>query len=133
MTEYQGNSKTQESKRALKGASKSFLVSRSAKTVIDGYVNQVKLHVKVLIESQLKEMKSTKAIMTLNLRWKKPVKLAITLNVTGENLNGAQDRGDGIGDNYIRLKMSFKSLIVEFFEVSNIKEPMQHVFTPIKM
>ena len=44
-------------------------------------------------------MKSTKAIMTLNLRWKKPVKLAITLNVTGENLNGAQDRGDDIGDN----------------------------------
>ena len=44
-------------------------------------------------------MKSTKAIMTLNLRWKKPVKLAITLNVTGENLNGAQDRWDGIGDN----------------------------------
>lgn len=99
MTEYQGNSKTQENKRALKGAYQSFLVSRSAKTVIDGYVNQVKLHVKVLIESRLKEMKSTKAIMKLNLRWKKPVKLAITLNVTGENLNAAQDRGDDIGDN----------------------------------
>ena len=43
---------------------------------------------KTLIEDQLKEIQSTKVIMTLWVRWKKPVKLAVTLDP--EDLQGAQ-------------------------------------------
>ena len=46
---------------------------------IDGDVDQVKMQVKVLIESQLKEMQSREVIMKLCLRWKRPVKSAVTL------------------------------------------------------
>ena len=43
---------------------------------------------KTLIEDQLKEIQSTKVIMTLWVRWKKPVKLAVTLDP--EDLQVAQ-------------------------------------------
>ena len=47
---------------------------------IDSYVDQVQPHVKALIVDQLKEMQSTKVIMTSWIRSKKPVKSAITLD-----------------------------------------------------
>ena len=52
--------------------------------------------------------------MTLWARWKKPVKLAITLDP--EDVEGAQDTGGNTGDNYIKMKMPFNSLMTEFFE-----------------
>ena len=63
--------------------------------------------------SKLKKMKSTKIIMTLWLRSKKPVKSAITLDL--ENVESAKNIVDNTGDNYIRVEMPFKSLITEFF------------------
>lgn len=42
--------------------------------------------------------------MTLWVRWKKPVKLAIRLD--SEDVNGAQDIGDNTGDSYSKVEMS---------------------------
>ena len=58
-------------------------------------------------------MGSPKIIMTLWVRWKKPVKLAVTLDLEGAE--NAQDIGGNTGDNYIRVEMPFNSLITEFF------------------
>ena len=58
-------------------------------------------------------MGSAKIIMTLWVRWKKPVKLAVTLDLEGPE--NAQDIGGNTGDNYIRVEMPFNSLITEFF------------------
>ena len=74
-------------------------------------------------------MQSTKAIITW-LRWRKPVKLAFT--VDPEDLQDAQDIVGNTGDNYIRVEMSFNSLMTEFFEASNTKELIQHMFVHIK-
>ena len=65
-------------------------------------------------------MQSTKVIMTLQVRWKKPVKLAITLDP--EDVEGAQYINGNTGDNYIRVEMPFNSLVTEFFEVSGIEK-----------
>ena len=70
----------QEDEIALKGAYRSFVIPGTPKTDTDSYFGQTKLHIKALIEDQLKEMQSAKVIMTLWLRWKNPVKLAITLD-----------------------------------------------------
>ena len=51
------------------------------KTDIDNYFDQTKSHIKTLVEDQLKEMWSAKIIMILWVRWKNPVKLAITLDL----------------------------------------------------
>ena len=98
------DSMLQEHDRALKGAYKSFVVPGLLKADSDDYIDQVKLYVKVLIESQLKERQSTKIRMTLWVRRKKSVKL----------LSG------NIGDNYTRVEMSFNSLMTEVFEGSDI-------------
>ena len=50
------------------------------KAGIDDINSLVKPHVKVLTENQLKEMQSTKVIMILWVKWKKPVKSAITID-----------------------------------------------------
>lgn len=50
------------------------------KAGIDGIDGRVKLHVKLLIDNQLKKIQSTKEITTLWVRQKKPVKSAITLD-----------------------------------------------------
>ena len=52
------------------------------------------------------EMLSTKLIITLWVRWKKPVKLAITLD--------PEDVEGNTGDIYIRVEMSFNNLITVF-------------------
>ena len=75
-------------------------------------------------------MQSAKVIMTLWVRWKKPVKLAITLDP--EDVEGVQDIGGNTGDNYIWVEMPFNSLMTEFFEGSDIKDLIQRVFAYIK-
>ena len=68
----------------------------------------------MLIKDLLKEMQSAKAILTLWVRWKKSVKLAITLvSKDVEDIKGST------GDNYIRVNMPFNSLIKELFEGSD--------------
>ena len=50
------------------------------KAGIDGIDGRVKLHVKLLIDDQLKKLQSTKEVTTLLVRQKKPVRSAITLD-----------------------------------------------------
>ena len=69
----------QDHERALKGSYESFVIPALVKADIDRYVDQVKLHRKVLVKVQLKEMQSAKVIMMLWVRWIKPVKLAISV------------------------------------------------------
>lgn len=71
----------------------------------------------MLIKDLLKEMQSAKAILTLWVRWKKSVKLAITL--VSKDVEDAQDIKGSTGDNYIRVNMPFNSLIKELFEGSD--------------
>ena len=54
-----------EHERALKGASRSFVILGVTKTDFDSYFDQTKPHIKTLIENQLNEMGSAKIIMTL--------------------------------------------------------------------
>ena len=106
------------------------MIPGTPKADIDSYFDETKPHIKALIEDQLKEMQSTKVIMTLWVRWKKPVKLAITLDP--EDVKGAQDIGSNIGNNYIKVEMLFNSLMAEFFGDSNSDELMQRMFVHIK-
>lgn len=50
------------------------------KAGIDCIDGRVKLHVKLLIDDQLKKLQSTKEITTLWVRQKKPVRSVITLD-----------------------------------------------------
>ena len=68
--------------------------------------------------------------MTLWVRWKKPVKLAITLDP--EDVQGVQDIGGNTSDNYIRVEMPFNSMMTEFFEGSDINNLIQLIFASIK-
>ena len=61
---------------------------------------------------------------------KKPLKSTIILNT--EDVEDAQDIGGNAGNKYIRVEMPFKSLMTEFFEVSDIEELIQEMFTHIK-
>ena len=119
-----------EHERALKGAYRSFVIAGKPKTDIDSYFDQTKPHIKTLIEEQLKEMESAKIIMTLWVRWKKPVKLAITLDP--EDVEDAQDIRGNTSDNYTRVEMPFNSLMTEFFEDSDINDIIQHMLSHIK-
>ena len=83
-----------------------------------------------LIKNQLKEMRSAKIIMTLWVRWKKHIMPLIELGA--EDAKIAQDLDDGIGDNYIRVKMPFNNLMKEFFEANDISYLMQYMFAYIK-
>ena len=69
-----------EHERALKGAYRSFVIPGASKTDIDSYFDQTKPHIKTLIENQLKEMGPAKIIMTLWVRWKKPIMPLIELD-----------------------------------------------------
>ena len=44
----------------------------------------------------------------------------------------AQDVEGNTYDNYTRVEMTFNSLMIEIFEVSNIEEHIQHMFVYIK-
>ena len=56
------------------------MIAGSPKTDINSYFDQTKPHIKALIKEQLNEMESAKVIITLWVRWKKPVKSAIALD-----------------------------------------------------
>ena len=84
------------------------------KGYIDGIDGQVKPHVKALIEDQLKEMQSTKVIMTLWVRWKKPVKSALTLE--SENVEDTKDIEGNTVDSYpVELVYSRPFVMVDTF------------------
>ena len=71
---------THEHERALKEAYRSFVIPGARKTDIDSYFDQTKPHIKTLIRNQLREMGSAKTIMTLWVRWKKPIMPLIELD-----------------------------------------------------
>ena len=106
------------------------MIAEKPKTDIDSYFEEVQPRMKTLIEEQLKEMESAKIIMTLLVRWKKPVKLANTLDP--EDVEGAQDIRGNTSDNYTRVEMPFSSLMTEFFEGSHIYDLIQRMFAHIK-
>ena len=81
----------QEHKRKLNGAYRSFVIPGTPKTDIDGYFDQTKPHTKALIEDELKEIQSTKVIMTLWVRWEKPIMPPIELEP--DDVECAQDIG----------------------------------------
>ena len=92
----------------------------------------IKPNIKILIENQLKELRSAKIIMTLWVTWKKPVEPLIELDP--EDLEDAQDLDDGItGDNYIRVEMPFNSLMTEFFEGNDTNDLIQRMLAHIKI
>ena len=62
-----------EYERPLKGAYRSFVIPGAPKTDIDSYFDQSKPHIKTLIRNQLKQIGAAKIIMTLWVRWKKPI------------------------------------------------------------
>ena len=72
------------------------MIPGASKTDIDNYFYQTKPHIKTLIKNQLKEMGSAKIIMTLWVRWKKPIKPFIGLGL--EDLEDAQDIAGNAGD-----------------------------------
>ena len=121
-----------DNERAFKGAFKSFVIPGAPKTDIDSYFDQSKPHIKTLIKNQLKEMGSAKIIMTLWVRWKKRIMPLIELDP--EDAKNAQDLDDGItGDNYIRVEMSFNSLMTEFFEGSDINDLIERMLAYIRI
>ena len=86
-----------EHERVLKGAYRSFVISGAPKTDIYSYFDQTKPHIKTLIRNQLKEMGSAKTIMTLWVRWKKPIMPLIELAT--EDAKNTQDVDGGTSDN----------------------------------
>ena len=56
------------------------MIAEKPKTDIDSYFDQTKPHIKALIKDQLRKMPSAKIIMTLWVRWKKPLKLVFTVD-----------------------------------------------------
>ena len=82
--------------------------------------DQTKPHIKTLIKNQQEEMGSAKAIMTLWVRWKKPIVPLIDLDP--EEFEDTQDIEFEPADPYIRLEMSSNSLMTEFFEGSDIND-----------
>ena len=77
------------------------------KTDIDSYSDQTEPYINTLIKNHLKEMGSTKIIMTLRVIWKKCIMSLIELGP--EDAKNAQDLDDGtIGDIYYeRIEMPF--------------------------
>ena len=53
----------EEHERVTQGAHKSCVIPWLSKPGIDGYADQVKLHVKTLVEGLLKEMQSAKVTL----------------------------------------------------------------------
>ena len=91
------------------------MIPVTSKSDVDGYLDQVKPHIKTLIKDQLKEMQPTKVVMTLWVRCRNPVKLVITLDP--EHVEGAQDIGCNTINNYTRPEMPYNSLMTDFLKV----------------
>ena len=119
-----------EQERALKGAYRTFWKTVAPKTDIDSYFDQTKPHIKTLIKNQLKEIGSAKIIMTIWVRWKKPIMPLLELGT--EDAENAQEINGNTGDNCIKVEMPFNSLMTEFFEGNDINESMQHMLAHIK-
>ena len=117
--------------RALRGACRSFVIPGTPKTDNDSYFDQAKPHIKAVIKNRLKEMGYAKIIMTLWVRWKKPIKQLIELDP--EDSKNAQELDDDLtDDNYITVEMPFNSFITKFFEGSDINDLMQRMLAHIK-
>ena len=119
-----------EHERALKGAYRTFWKPGAPKRDIDSYFDQAKPHIKTLIKNQLKEIGSAKIIMTIWVRWKKPIMPLLELGT--EDAENAQEINGNTGDNCIKVEMPFNSLMTEFFEGNDINESMQHMLAHIK-
>ena len=120
-----------EHEGALKRAHRGFVIPGTPKTDIHNYFDQTKPHIKTLIKNQLKEMGSVKIIITLWVRWKKPIMPFIELDP--EDAKNAQDLDDGItGDNYTRVEMPFHSLMTQFFQGSDNNDLIEHTLAYIK-
>ena len=125
------NLKQHEHERALNGAYRSFGIAGAPKTDIDSYFDQTKPHTKTLIKTRLKEMGSAKIIMTLWVRWKKPIMPLFELDP--EDAKNAPDLDDAItGDNYIRIEMPFNSLMTQFCQGSNNNDLIERMLAYIK-
>ena len=71
-------------------------------------------------------MGSAKIIMTLWIIWKKPIIPLIELDP--EDAKNAQGLDEArTGDNYIRIEMSFNSLMTEFFGASDINDVIERL------
>ena len=92
------------------------MIPGTLKTDIDSHFDQANPHIKMLIKNQFKEMGSAKIIMTLWVRWKKPMERSL-IELDPEDAKNAQDLDDGTSDNYIRVEMPFNSLMTEFMRV----------------
>ena len=101
------------------------------KTDIDSYFDQTKLHIKTLIENQLKEMGSAKIIMTVWVIWKNPIKLLIKLP---EDTKNAQELDDDTTDDiyYEKTEMPFNRLMTGFFDASDINDLIECISAYIK-
>ena len=71
-----------------------------------------------------------KIIMTLWVRWKKPIIPLIELGP--EDAKNAQDVDGSTADNCTRLEMPFNSQMTEFFEGSEINDLIQRMLAHIK-
>ena len=67
-------------KRILKGAYRSFVILGLPKAAIEVYIPLAKPLINTLIKDQLKQMQSTKTIMTVWMRREKPMNIFITLD-----------------------------------------------------
>ena len=92
------------------------------KTDIDSYFDQAKRYMKTLIQNRLKEMGSVKIIMILWVLWNKPIKRLIKLGPD-----------DTTGDIYYeKINMPFNSLMIEFFDASDINDLIERMLAYIK-
>ena len=107
------------------------MIPGTPKTDIDSYFDQTKPHIKTLIKNQFKEMGSSKIIMTLWVIWKKPIEQSL-IELDTEDAKNAQELDDGTGDNYIKVEMTFNSLMTEFFEGSDTNYLIQRMPAHIK-
>ena len=121
-----------EHEKALKGAYRSYVMPGKPNTDIDSYFDQAKTHIETLIEKQLKEMRSAKIIMTLYVRWKKPILPLVELGP--EDIKNAQELNDAsVSDNYYeKIEMPFNSLMTEFFDTSDINDLIERMLAHIK-
>ena len=92
------------------------------KTDIDSYFDQAKRYMKTLIQNRLKEMGSVKIIMILWVLWNKPIKQLIKLGPD-----------DTTGDIYYeKINKPFNSLMIEFFDASDINDLIERMLAYIK-
>ena len=114
---------TIEEEARLEGRSLQKLCNKwTPKTDMDSYFVRAKPHTKAFTEAQLKEMQSTKKVMTSWVKWKNSGKSVLTLDT--RDFECVQDIGNKTGDNCTKVEIPFNSLMIEFFEGRNIEKRM---------